>query len=305
MPFAPSIRTCFKAITVMQECKDGIADLAGAMPAYQRTSEEMSDAAAQFERVRDASIAATLTPGQLFRNPWYVRALLRMENNATSEMETVGVIAALICSFVAALVMEPPQGSDFFFALTSSISFYTTLSSTLVSTILFARFRSVPPEMEVDIMRTFGLLFWIPIVLLLIGGFTLFLAMVPLVAINYDGDDVDDDDGNSSLVKRLRPATIGLTVGCILMLALSILSTQGLEAHVRENLSTATNEMKDAKKLVASYNLWAAEESHHAVKGAIEPKVAAFKAALQKLKDLNSKDGIDEEGAEFLRVFDW
>ncbi|CAE8633036.1 unnamed protein product [Polarella glacialis] len=96
----------------LQLCKECLADLGGAMPAFKASSETLAEITAEFGRVRDARLAAILAQAQLFFNPWYARALLHMDNNAVAEMGTVSIVSALMCSFVAALVMDPPDGAS-------------------------------------------------------------------------------------------------------------------------------------------------------------------------------------------------
>ena len=133
------------------------ADFSGAVPALVSSRDEVM-------RYREVQVAmqnldklSQMSASQMRINPWLVKALITHgEACVSGEMEILGIVAALLCSFVVGPVIDPPADIPDLGANAFLISFYGTLCATATSAMCLIHFAAEPAEERVAVMEARG-----------------------------------------------------------------------------------------------------------------------------------------------------
>jgi uncharacterized membrane protein YczE len=154
-------------------------DLVAAAPALQEAHDSVMEARKVRALAQNIKDLDEMSAWEIRINPWLVRALMTHgEANVSEEMEILGIVAALMCSFVVGVVMEPPEDVSRLSANAFLVSFSGTLCSTVTSAMCLIRFAPLPREDRVTVMREYGVFLWIPSLSLVVGVAFLIVAMV-------------------------------------------------------------------------------------------------------------------------------
>ena len=243
-------------------------DLMNAAPALERSYQDMMDYRSVETVYGDLRKLEQMSVWKMRINPWLVDALMTHgEASISGEMEILGIVAALLCSFVVGAVIEPPEDISRLGANAFLVSFGGTLCSTVTSAMCLIRFAQLPAKERVAVMEVYGTFMWIPSLSLVVGVVFLLVAMMD-VAMTLHADLYH------SPIAIITTATTAL---CIIML---MWINRGVTELSRDCLMERLRENTDVSIALHMPKAVDAESTYKAVSEVVKPKVEALLTSL-------------------------
>jgi hypothetical protein len=252
------------------EAKNSAAatDLMNAAPALERCYQTVMDYRSVETVYGDLRKLEQMSVWKMRINPWLVDALMTHgEASISGEMEILGIVAALLCSFVVGAVIEPPEDISRLGANAFLVSFGGTLCSTVTSAMCLIRFAQLPAKERVAVMEVYGTFMWIPSLSLVVGVVFLLVAMMD-VAMTLHADLYH------SPIAIITTATTAL---CIIML---MWINRGVTELSRDCLMERLRENTDVSIALHMPKAVDAESTYKAVSESVKPKVEALLTSL-------------------------